>query len=173
MKSQRAYIGIGSNLGDRIANCRRAIAAVSRLSGVTAAVASSLYETAPVLPARGSWFVNGVASVETTLPPKGLFRELQRIEQDMGRPADRERGEDRRIDLDLLLVGSRIIGRPDLILPHPRLHLRRFVLVPLCEIEPDLRHPVLGVTMRELLDRLDDPSAVRLLLREVLPAPTG
>ena len=173
MKSERAYIGIGSNLGDRIENCKLAIGVVSRLPGVTAVGASSLYETAPVPPATGGWFVNGVASIETTLPPEALLRELQRIELVMGRLAERASGEDRSIDLDLLLVGSQIVKRSDLVLPHPRLHQRRFVLVPLCELDPDHRHPILGLTMRELLDRLDDPSPVRLLARAVMPAPAG
>ncbi|MGH7412271.1 MAG: 2-amino-4-hydroxy-6-hydroxymethyldihydropteridine diphosphokinase [Candidatus Methylomirabilis sp.] len=163
MKEGRAYIGIGSNLGDRIAHCERAIGAVSRLPGITALAASSLYETPPVPPATGGWFVNGVASVETTLPPEALLHELQRIEQGMGRPAARAPGEARGIDLDLLLVGAQVLERHDLVLPHPRLHQRRFVLVPLCELDADLLHPVLGVTMRELLERLDDPTPVRLL----------
>jgi 2-amino-4-hydroxy-6-hydroxymethyldihydropteridine diphosphokinase len=102
-----------------------------------------------------------------------LLQELQRLEQVMGRPAVRARGDDRSIDLDLLLVGSHVVERPDLVLPHPRLHLRRFVLVPLCELAPDLCHPVLGLTMRELLDCLDDPSHVRMLARAVHPATTA
>jgi 2-amino-4-hydroxy-6-hydroxymethyldihydropteridine diphosphokinase len=163
MSSERAYIGLGSNVGDRIEHCKRAIGAVAGLPGVTAVAVSSLYESAPVPPASGRWFVNGVMSIDTTLPPEALLAELQRIEQTMGRPAARARGEDRTIDLDMLLVGSRIIDGPDLILPHPRLHRRRFVLVPLCELAPDHRHPILGLTMRELLGRLDDPSAVRPL----------
>jgi 2-amino-4-hydroxy-6-hydroxymethyldihydropteridine diphosphokinase len=81
----------------------------------------------------------------------------------MGRAAERARGEDRSIDLDLLLVGSQVVEQPDLVIPHPRLHQRRFVLAPLCELDPNLRHPVFGVTMQELLNRLDDPSLVRLL----------
>jgi 2-amino-4-hydroxy-6-hydroxymethyldihydropteridine diphosphokinase len=133
-------------------------------------VCSSLYETAPVPPASGGWFINAVISAEVTLSPEALLRELRLIEQTMGRPPVRERGGDRSIDLDLLLVGSRVVMRPDLVLPHPRLHLRRFVLVPLCEIAPGLRHPVLGWTMRDLLDRLDDASQVRLVAWAVHPA---
>ena len=173
MKGERAYIGVGSNLGNRIDHCQKAMETISRLPGMTGMVRSSLYETAPVPPASGGWFVNGVASAETTLPPEVLLRELQRLEQVMGRPAVRARGDDRNIDLDLLLVGSHVVERPDLVLPHPRLHLRRFVLVPLCELAPGLRHPVLGLTMRELLDCLDDPSHVRMLARAVHPATTA
>ena len=171
--SERAYIGIGSNLGDRVEHCRQAIRAISGVPGVTAMRVSSLYETAPVPPASGGWFVNGVASVDTTLRPEALLEELLRIERAMGRAAARARGEDRKIDLDLLLVGSQVVERPDLVLPHPRMHKRRFVLVPLCELAPDLRHPVLGITMRALLERLDDPSSVRPLAKAGHPASTG
>ncbi|MDE2181375.1 MAG: 2-amino-4-hydroxy-6-hydroxymethyldihydropteridine diphosphokinase [candidate division NC10 bacterium] len=167
--SDRAYIGIGSNLGDRIGRCQEAIRAVAEIAEVTVIRASSLYETAPVPPASGGWFVNGVVSVRTELTPGALLFELQRIEQRMDRAAERARGVDRSIDLDLLLMGSQIMEQPDLILPHPRLHQRRFVLIPLCELDPDLRHPVFGVTMRQLLDRLDDPSPVRLLAPAVRP----
>lgn len=171
--SDRAYIGIGSDLGDRIERCQEAIRAMSEIAGITAIRASSLYETAPVPPASGDWFVNGVVSVQTQLKPEALLLELQRIERSMGRPAERARGEARSIDLDLLLVGSQVVEEPDLILPHPRLHQRRFVLVPLCELDPDLYHPVLGVTMRQLLDGLDDPSSVRLLVPAVRSTGSG
>jgi 2-amino-4-hydroxy-6-hydroxymethyldihydropteridine diphosphokinase len=171
--SERAYIGIGSNLGDRIDQCQQAIRAIPGIPGVKAMLVSSLYETAPVPPASGGSFVNGVVSVETTLPPEKLLRELLRIEQEMGRAPARAPGEDRNIDLDLLLVGSQVLERPEFVLPHPRLHQRRFVLVPLCELAPDLLHPVLGITMGVLLERLDDPSPVRLLARVEHPVPTG
>jgi len=171
--SERAYIGIGSNLGDRINQCRQAMRAISGIPEVKAMLVSSLYEAAPVPPASGGWFVNGVVSVETALPPEKLLRELQRIEREMGRTPTRAPGEDRSIDLDLLLVGSQVLERPEFVLPHPRLHQRRFVLVPLCELAPDLYHPVLGITMRALLERLDDPSPVRLLARVEHPVPTG
>ncbi len=169
--SERAYIGIGSNLGDRVHHCQQATEAISRVPGIAVVRISSLYESAPVPPASGGWFVNGVVSAETTLPPEALLQELLRIERAMGRAASMARGEDRSIDLDLLLVGSQVVERPDFILPHPRLHQRRFALVPLCELDPDLRHPRLGMTMRELLGRLDDPSAIRLLVRAGDPAP--
>ncbi len=161
--SDRAYIGIGSNLGDRIQRCHAVIRAISEITGVTVLRASSLYETAPVPPASGGWFLNGVVAVQTALTPGALLLELQRIEQGMGRAAERAHGVDRSIDLDLLLMGSQVVDTPDLILPHPRLHQRRFVLAPLCELDPELRHPILGVTMQQLLDGLDDPSVVRPL----------
>lgn len=162
--SERAYIGIGSNLGDRIRHCQTAIVAISEIAGVTALRASSFYETSPVPPASGGSFVNAVVSVQTALTPGTLLLELQQIEQRMGRAVERAQGMNRSIDLDLLFVGSRVVEQPDFILPHPRLHQRRFVLVPLCELNPDLCHPILGVTMRQLLDRLDDPSVVRQLM---------
>lgn len=173
MMGERAYIGIGSNLGDRIKHCQETIGAILDIAGVTAIRASSLYESAPVPPASGGWFVNGVVSVQTQIKPGALLLELLRIERSMGRAAERARGEDRSIDLDLLLVGSQIVEQPDLVLPHPRLHQRRFVLVPLCELDPDLRHPVFGMTMRQLLDRLDDPSLVRLLVPAVRSVGSG
>ncbi|NJD67875.1 MAG: 2-amino-4-hydroxy-6-hydroxymethyldihydropteridine diphosphokinase [Candidatus Methylomirabilota bacterium] len=160
---ERAYIGIGSNLGDRVEHCHAAITAISKIAGVVVVRASSLYETAPVPPASSRWFVNGVVSVQTDLTPGMLLLELQRIEARMGRAVERARGVDRSIDLDLLLVGSQVVETPDLVLPHPRLHQRRFVLTPLCELDPELCHPVFDVTMRQLLDRLDDPSVVRRL----------
>jgi 2-amino-4-hydroxy-6-hydroxymethyldihydropteridine diphosphokinase len=168
--SERAYIGIGSNLGDRMKCCQEAIRAISEIAGVTAMRVSSFYETAPVPPASGDWFVNGVVSAQTELNPGALLHELQRIEWRMGRATERVRGEDRSIDLDLLLLGSQVVDQPGLILPHPRLHQRRFVLVPLCELDPDLHHPIFGVTMRQLLDRLDDPSRIRLLAPAVRSA---
>ena len=171
--SERTYIGIGSNLGDRIDLCQQAMRAISAIPVVKAMLVSSLYEAAPVPPASGGWFVNGVVSVETALSPEKLLRELQRIEREMGRTRTGAPGEDRAIDLDLLFVGSQVLERPGFVLPHPRLHQRRFVLVPLCELAPDLRHPVLGITMRVLLERLDDPSPVRLLARVEHPVPTG
>jgi 2-amino-4-hydroxy-6-hydroxymethyldihydropteridine diphosphokinase len=171
---ERAYIGVGSNLGDRIGHCRRAMEEIVRVAGIRPATVSSFYESAPVPPASGRWFVNAVIAVDTTLAPDALLRELQRIEQSMGRAPVRLPGDDRVIDLDLLLVGAQRVDRPpDLVLPHPRLHQRRFVLVPLCELAPDCRHPVLGRTMRELLERLDDPSPVRPVAPAQRLAPTG
>jgi 2-amino-4-hydroxy-6-hydroxymethyldihydropteridine diphosphokinase len=89
MKAERAYIGIGSNLGDRIRHCQQAIRAISSVPWATGMRVSSLYETAPVPPASGGWFVNGVVSVETTLPPEALLQELLRIERVMGRRQER------------------------------------------------------------------------------------
>lgn len=147
--------------------------AVSGIAEVSAMRVSSLYETAPVPPASGGWFVNGVVSVQTQLAPEALLLELLRIERSMGRPSERARGEARSIDLDLLLMGSQVVRQPYLILPHSRLHQRRFVLVPLCELDPNLYHPIAGVTMRQLLDRLDDPSLTRLLVPAIESVGSG
>jgi len=182
------YVGIGSNLGDRDGNLSRAISALE-MAGFRILAASSIYETEPVDYAQQPWFLNQVVRIGsreklTGEPsgPAGALDCLLSIEKTLGRERG-SRGGPRIIDLDLLLYGSAVIGYPesngqdpntleqstwkldghsDLIVPHPRLHLRRFVLVPLHELAADLVHPVLRKTVDELLREITDTSAVRL-----------
>jgi 7,8-dihydro-6-hydroxymethylpterin-pyrophosphokinase len=185
------FIGLGSNIGDREDNLREAIARIKKL-GLEIVRASSVYETEPVGYKDQPWFLNQVIMTtvndvlvsecrpvlgdrETTATIQGeaLLSELLNIERAMGRQRTVAQGP-RVIDLDLLLFGDRIIAhskqneewsyidRTDIFVPHPRMHDRRFVLEPLCEIAPDVVHPILEKTCRELLSALDDPSTVRL-----------
>lgn len=132
-----AYIALGANIGDPAATVRAAFAALSGLPGTSLTAASSLYRTAPVGLANQPDFINAVARVETTLEPRALLQALLALEADFGR-VRLERNGPRTLDLDLLLYGDQVMDTPDLILPHPRLHLRAFVLAPLAEIAPDL-----------------------------------
>jgi 2-amino-4-hydroxy-6-hydroxymethyldihydropteridine diphosphokinase len=153
------FLGLGSNLGDREA----AIAgALERLSarGFRTTLRSSLWLTEPVGgPAQG-WFVNAVAGGETTLSPEALLEACLATEREMGRVRAEKNGP-RTIDVDVLLFGEERRETPGLVLPHPRLHERRFVLAPLAEVAPGLVHPVLGKTVAELLARCPDASAVK------------
>ncbi len=151
---ERVFIGFGSNIGESEKICRDAVRSLGRLSGVAVLEVSSLYSTEPVGKTDQGWFVNGVALCETVLGPRDMLYALQGVELQFGR-VRAERWGPRTLDLDILLFGERRIDEPDLVVPHPRLHERRFVLAPMVEIEPELVHPVLGVTMKELLDRLD------------------
>ena len=153
--SIRAYIAIGSNLGDRLANCRLAVDGLGRLPETTLLHASPLIETAPAEGVAGGSFLNGVAEIVTELPPHSLLVHLRGIEGALGRAAAHEPGTARTIDLDLLLYGDLVMEEVDLIVPHPRMTTRRFVLEPLAALAPGLRHPVLHVTIEELLRRLD------------------
>jgi 2-amino-4-hydroxy-6-hydroxymethyldihydropteridine diphosphokinase len=148
-----AYIGIGSNMGDKISNCRSAIGEINQLPGCKVGACSSLYKTEPVGVAEQDWYINCVSQLTTYLNPYQLIKALLSIEHAMGRRR-RRRWEARIIDLDLLLFGQEIIRSRDLVIPHPLMHERRFVLEPLAQLAPEFMHPVLKVTIRRLLEGL-------------------
>ena len=160
-----AFIGFGSNLGNRIDYCDRAVTLLSLLPHSRLDAVSSLYETEPVNDGAApgpDWFLNGVAQIETDIAPKSLLEICREIERSLGRDQDNRKGP-RTLDLDLLLYDDCIINEPTLTIPHPRLHQRRFVLTPLVELDPDRQHPILAQSLRNLLAQLDDQSVVRLL----------
>ena len=157
-----AYVGVGSNLGDRLHWCRLALREVTRLPHTALLQRSALYESEPWGRADQPWFLNGVLRIETGLSPQELLDGLLRIEDRCGR-CRLERWGPRNLDLDLLLYDQVVLDGPRLCLPHPRLHLRRFVLEPLVELDPGLRHPVLGCTVEELLAALPAGPRVRRL----------
>ncbi len=148
-----AYIGIGSNLEDKRHNCLTAVERVEQIPGSALTGRSDWYLTRPIGVKGQDWYVNGVVSISTKIPPRDLLGRLLAIESDMGR-VRRKRWESRIIDLDILLYGHEIIKEEDLTVPHPLMHLRKFVLVPLVQLAPDLIHPSLGVTIAELLRRM-------------------
>jgi 2-amino-4-hydroxy-6-hydroxymethyldihydropteridine diphosphokinase len=163
-KPEIVFLSLGSNLGDREKNLRTAIAALPEL-GVKLKKVSSIYETEPVDLLEQPWFLNCVVEGETTVQPATLLRELRELERQMGSKKLVPRGP-RLIDLDILVYGERTIDSPELQVPHPRMHLRRFVLAPLAEIAPDLKHPTWSGTAAQLLNGLSDQSLVKKLARK-------
>jgi 2-amino-4-hydroxy-6-hydroxymethyldihydropteridine diphosphokinase len=157
----RAYVGLGSNLGDRAAYLLLGLSALSRLPKTHLLRLSPVYETDPVGPPQPP-YLNMVAELETGLSPKRLLAEMLRIEKALGRER-RERWGPRTLDLDLLLYGDLVLEEAGLSVPHPRLHERAFVLVPLLDLLPEGRHPLLGQSFAELLASLD-ASSVRPLV---------
>lgn len=135
-----AFLGLGSNLGDREAHLRRAVALLAREPGVEVARVSSVYETEPEGVTDQPRFLNQVVEVRTTLPPEALLARALAVEAALGR-VRRERWGPRVIDVDLLLYGEEVVSRPGLQVPHPRLRERVFAMVPLAELAPDLRLP--------------------------------
>ena len=152
------YLSLGSNMGDRAANLRQAIDGLRSLGEVVAV--SSFYETEPVEVTAQPWFLNCAVSLDTEKMPKQLMRQVLELEQSMGRRRLQKKGP-RLIDIDILLFANSVIDTKELVVPHPAMHERRFVLEPLAEIAPDVRYPGLKKTVRELRDALGPGQLVR------------
>jgi 2-amino-4-hydroxy-6-hydroxymethyldihydropteridine diphosphokinase len=144
------YLSLGSNLGNREANLRAAVNALEK-ARVVVLRASPLYETEPVENTKQGWFLNLVVEGETKLMPDQLLERIMRIERELGRTRRIPKGP-RTIDIDILLFGHSIVHSPALEIPHPSMAQRRFVLVPLADLAPELRHPLTGKTVQEMLD---------------------
>jgi 2-amino-4-hydroxy-6-hydroxymethyldihydropteridine diphosphokinase len=154
------YLSLGSNIGNRAENLRVAIAALDG-AGVHVTRQSKLYETEPVDYLQQDWFLNCVVQGQTNLTASDLLRHLRAIEAHMGSAKAFAKGP-RLIDLDILFYGDAVIDTPELQIPHPRLAERRFVLVPLAEIAPAMRHPLTHYTAAEMLRTTTDRSVVRI-----------
>lgn len=168
----RVFLSVGSNLGDRLESLRRAVEQLQAMPDVLFLDASALYQTEPWERQPGqpggpdTWFFNCVVELETSLDPDELLVRLQDVERALGRvrrPATPEEGrfERRELDIDILLYGNHVISGPDhLHIPHLLMHERRFVLHPLADLAPEIEHPVLYQTIREILEALDDEHQV-------------
>jgi 2-amino-4-hydroxy-6-hydroxymethyldihydropteridine diphosphokinase len=141
--SKTAFVGIGSNLGDREGNLRRAVELLSAEDGIDVVAVSEIRETDPVGPVEQGQFLNGAVRIETDLGPRELLERLLTVEQRLGRVRG-ERWGPRTIDLDLLVYGNQVVDEPGLTVPHPRLHERRFALEPLADLAPGLEIPGKG-----------------------------
>jgi 2-amino-4-hydroxy-6-hydroxymethyldihydropteridine diphosphokinase len=163
-KRVRAYIGLGSNLGDREANLGLALEWLAKLPSVRVEATSPVYESAAVGPGDQGPYLNAAVELSCEQAPEALLEALLAIESQAGRDrsAEVERWAARTLDLDLLFYADECIDRPGLSVPHPRLHERRFVLEPLCDLAPRLVHPREGVTISELAHKLRDVSTLRV-----------
>ena len=157
-----AFIGIGSNMGDKARRCEEAISEILKVDNHTLLAKSSFYKTQPVGYTAQDWFVNGVIKIETDLEALDLLRALKTIENHLGR-IETFRWGPRVIDLDLLIFGGTCLETPEVTIPHPRLQERQFVLVPLAEIDPDLLHPVFKKSVRRLLEDMKEDQGVEKL----------
>ncbi len=151
-----AYISVGSNMGERMANCRRGIDGLVADGHSVLAATSAFYRTSPVDYLDQDWFVNAVVKIETDLEPLELLDLLGSIEKAVGRVHNPVRFGPRVLDMDIILYADHVIETDRLTIPHPRMHKRRFVLQPICDIDATIKHPVLDQDMRMLLDCLGD-----------------
>ena len=164
---KRIYLSLGSNIGDREANLRKAVERLESLD-VHVLRASRIYETEPMDLVDQAWFLNQVAEAETALFPMQLLTRIARVERELGRTRTVPKGP-RTLDIDILFYGDAVVHTARLEIPHPRIAQRRFVLLPLAELAPDLRHPVTRLSVRQMLEKA--PAAVvRLSNRRNAPA---
>ena len=151
-----AYISVGSNLGRKLENCRRGISALTGCDNCRLIGQSLVYQTEPVDYRDQDWFVNYVVKINTNLDPFSLLKKIKSIEQGAGRTRETVRFGPRVLDLDIILFDAMVVNTLKLVIPHPRMHKRRFVLKPICDIDPDIIHPGFYRTMRSLLEDLDE-----------------
>ena len=166
----RVFISLGSNLGDRLSNIQHAVSSLSMHNEINIIKTSSFYETEPWGNKNQEWFLNAAIALDTTLSCKELLEVCQNIEVQLGRVRKQgEKWSQRAIDIDILMYDNEVIALgDDLIVPHPYMHLRAFVLVPMLEVKADLVHPVFNKTISELYDELANPEDV-FLYGTVLP----
>ena len=150
------YICVGSNIGNKLKNCIKGVYALTKSGSVTLNNQSPFYKTDPVDYFYQDWFINYVIKIETSFDPFELLTTLKTIQRDAGRIRDVIRFGPRILDMDIILFDNVIINSPVLTIPHPRMHKRRFVLKPICDIDPEIIHPVFKKNMKYLLDGLDD-----------------
>jgi 2-amino-4-hydroxy-6-hydroxymethyldihydropteridine diphosphokinase len=162
----RVFLSLGSNLGDRRAYLDEALRRLGSDGATRVVACSRVYETEPWPEARVDrerWYLNCAVEIQTDLPPRHLLALLHEIEAGAGRtrpPVGPGEYADRTLDIDILLYGDAVLSQHDLQIPHPFLHERRFVLAPLCDIAPELEHPVLYQTIREILDSVEDGGGI-------------
>jgi 2-amino-4-hydroxy-6-hydroxymethyldihydropteridine diphosphokinase len=164
------YLSLGSNLGNPEKQLRAAIQALASLGQVTKV--SSFYETEPVEQIAQPWFTNCAVELQTEKMPRQLLAAILKLEEAMGRRRTQDKGP-RIIDIDILLFGNSIVQALGLSIPHPAMHQRRFVLEPLAEIAPEVRHPRLKRTIRELRDALPSGQAVKKINNRTIPPTEG
>ena len=159
---KRVFLGLGTNLGDREKNLEQALDKIAEVIGIIVS-RSSVYETEPWGFQSSDQFLNMVIGVDTNLKPSGLLGRLLMIESLLGRLRDGKQYSSRIIDIDILLYGRQKVDTLSLKIPHPRMHERKFVLIPLCEIAPRTVHPVFGKTMTKLLKECEDAGKIKKL----------
>ena len=159
--AHQVYIGIGSNVGNKRENFFEAVNRLAKLPDTRVIKESSLYESEPLGDAK-EWYVNGAVEIETKFKPDMLLKKFKNIERAMGRKKVKKRWGARIIDLDILLYDSAVVKKKDLRIPHPEMSTRKFVLIPLSEIAPQVVHPELGVTISELLFKVKDDKKIHL-----------
>ena len=159
--AHQVYIGIGSNVGNKRENFLEALSRVAKLPDTKVVKESSLYESEPIGDAK-EWYVNGAIEIETKFKPDMLLKKFKNIERAMGRKKVKKRWGARIIDLDILLYDAAIVKKKNLRIPHPEMSSRKFVLLPLGEIAPQVIHPELGVTISELLINVKDDKKIHL-----------